>query len=92
MKSCGEERAESPTGSLTYVYSVWRQCVKSISPLQPAKRYNYKQLGEEDSAIHIFKNGSGMKVIRAAESVNKRDGSLESVSRAPGRIREREHR
>lgn len=68
MKSCEEERAESLVGSLTYVYSVWRQCVRSISPCSLIALQLQTTL-EKDRAIYIFKNGSGMKVTGAAESV-----------------------
>lgn len=62
-------------GSLTYVYSVWRQCVKS-SPPPPPHSLGALQLQttwEKGRAIYIFKNGSGMKLIGTAESVNKCD-------------------
>lgn len=70
MKSPVEERAEGLTDSLTYVYSVWRECIKSI-PACSLQLLQLQTTWEKDRAISIFKNGSGMKVIGAAECVNK---------------------
>lgn len=36
---------------------------------------------EKDRAIYTFKNGSGMKVIGAAESVNKCKGKIKKLWR-----------
>lgn len=81
MKNCEEEekRTQSPGWALLHMYTLVLSIFPPLrllsTPLLPIflclLALQLQTTWEKAAAIYIFKNGSGMKVIGAAESVNK---------------------